>query len=482
MTSDAREMSRSLSLISINKGIQVIGGMLWALIVPRWLGPDAYGQLALAMSISLLLWWVGDFGGLEIFGRYIPRLQERDPNSARKLVGQFFSLRVLVALPLPFLMLAIGPLIAPYLAGWPSFFIGVAAGIHIISWTSYHLLYARKEMGKWSVELSWRLFTQLPLILLVGAYGLGAQMASYSLNELLFLILAIVWTRTWLRRKDMRIDRKFVSPYFRFGLGFWATNIGIIILFRSGTILVQLLTGNPAQVSYFDLALVVFFLVQTIIDQLMRSFLPTVSEFKEGGQHERVGVWLQAVTQWGAALAIAAVIGVQYTAVWIMPFILGADFQEAAMVLRVMLLALPALVVVGVGTLATAVHESARAKLIALAAGIAVFYGSSYFLIESIGAIGAAWALTSGLTVYALVLFAQIRNDLQLRWPALLGLFALGFPFVLLQPFVADHRVLAFGSAIVAALLYLLAGYLLKLLPPTPLQLIPHLVGRPPKT
>ncbi len=73
---EARAMGRSLSLITINKGIQLIGGALWAAIVPRWLGPEAYGQFALAMATSLLLWWVGDFGGLEVFGRHIPPLQK----------------------------------------------------------------------------------------------------------------------------------------------------------------------------------------------------------------------------------------------------------------------------------------------------------------------------------------------------------------------------------------------------------------------
>ena len=62
-------------------------------------------MFALAMSISLLLWWLGDFGGLEIFGRYMPTLQERQPAEAHELFDQFFILRLLVAVSFVPLML-----------------------------------------------------------------------------------------------------------------------------------------------------------------------------------------------------------------------------------------------------------------------------------------------------------------------------------------------------------------------------------------
>ncbi len=478
MTSHTRAMGRSLSLISLNKGVQLIGGALWALIIPRWLGPEAYGQFALATAISLLLWWVGDLGGLEVFGRFIPTWQARQPELVRKLFGQMFWIRCLIGASLVPLMLIVGPWIAPWLRGWPAALTGLAAGLHIVSWTSYHLLYARNEMGKWAVELSWRLITQLPLILLVGKWGLTAQLAAFTVNEAIYLALALIWTRRWFSREALRPDWAFVRPYLRLGAGFWATNAGLIILFRSGTILVQIFTGDPVQVSYYDLALIVFFLVYTIVDQLVRSFLPTVSEFQEGGQRERVASWLQVVTQWGAALGVMAVVGAQYTAQWIMPFVLGAAYGESARVLQVMLLALPALVLVSVGTVATAVRASARAKIIAILAGLVVFYGSSPFLGRSYGAVGVAAALTLGLTSYALVLFAFVRRDLQVRWLALLGIFGLGVPFLAFQPLIVPHGfLLAVAATVLAVSLYLVAALGLRLLSPAPIRLATRLLS-----
>jgi PST family polysaccharide transporter len=463
MTVEARKMGRNLSLITINKLIQLVGGALWAVIVPRWMGPEQYGRFALAMSISLLLWWVGDLGGLEVFGRHIPPLQEKDPDAAHKLFGQAFILRVIIALSLIPLMLVAGPLIAPWLKGWPSALIAMSAGLHIISWSSFHLLYARKEMGKWATELSWRLMTQLPLVILAGKWSLTAQMAAYTANEVIYLALALWWTRDWFNWKALKPDLSFLKPYLRMGLGFWATNVGLILLFRTGTLMVQVLTGQSAQVSFYDLALTVFFLIYTIIDQLIRSFLPTVTEFHEGGQQERVGRWLQTLTQWGAALAIIAVIAVQYTADWILPFILGGDYVEAATVLRVMLLSLPALVLVGVGTVAAAVHQSPRVKLLAIAIGALVFWGSALFITPRYGAVGTAWALTAGLNVYALLLFSQVRHALQFPWRKLIGLFLLAVPFLLARGYVTPNFLVALAASVIAGLLYLGAALALRL-------------------
>lgn len=476
VTADARAMGRSLSLISLNKFVQLIGGALWAAIIPRWLGPEDYGRFALAMSISLLLWWLGDFGGLEVFGRFLPGLTERDPNAARRLFGQMFLLRCGVGLSLVPLMLLVGPWIAPWLTGWPAALVGLAAGLHIISWTSYHTLYARKEMGKWAVELSWRLITQLPLVLLVGQWGLTAQMAAYTLNELIYLLLGLWWTRGDFNRAGLRPDRRFLQPYLLMGLGFWATNVGLIVLFRAGTTLVQLFTGEAAEVSYYDLALVVFFLVYTMVDQLIRAFLPMVSTFKEEGQEERVGTWLQIVAQWSAALGVLFVVVVHYTAAWIMPFVLGAAYGRSTAVLQVMLLALPALALVSVGTVATAVRASARAKLIAILGGVVAFFGSSPWLIARLQAVGAAWALAVGLMVYAVLLFAFIRHDLRLRWSALLGLLALALPLLALRPLIGGRFELAVALSLAATVGYVGLALSLRLLSPAPLRIVPRLL------
>lgn len=471
-------MGRSLSLISLNKFVQLIGGALWAAIVPRWLGPEDYGRFALAMSISLLLWWVGDFGGLEVFGRFLPGLDERDPRAARRLFGQMFLLRCLVGLSLVPFMLVVGPRIAPWLTGWPAALVGLSAGLHIISWTSYHTLYARKEMGKWAVELSWRLITQLPLVLAVGQWGLTAQMAAYTVNELIYLALGLWWTRRDLAGAEWRPAWRSLWPYLAVGLGFWATNAGLIVLFRVGTTLVQVFTGDAAEVSYYDLALVVFFLVYTIVDQLIRAFLPMVSTFKEEGQDERVGAWLQIVAQWSAALGVLFVVVVYYTAAWIMPFVLGAAYGRAAVVLQVMLLALPALALVSVGTVATAVRASARAKLIAILGGIVAFLGSSPWLIARFQAVGAAGALALGLMVYAVILFAFIRHDLRLRWSALAGLMALALPLLAARPLIGDRFDLAVAASLVAVVAYVGLALGLRLLSPAPLRLVPRLLRK----
>jgi hypothetical protein len=142
------------------------------------------------------------------------------------------------------------------------------------------------------------------------------------------------------------------------------------------------------------------------------------------------------------------------------------------------LLALPALVLVGVGTVATAVRQSARAKIIAIAIGIVFFWGGSAMLGPRLGATGVASALTIGLIVYALALFAQVREDLQLRWGVLLAIIALALPLLTLTPILNSNILLALAVFAVAGMTYLGICLFLKLLSPEPLQLVTKLIGR----
>jgi O-antigen/teichoic acid export membrane protein len=180
---------------------------------------------------------------------------------------------------------------------------------------------------------------------------------------------------------------------------------------------------------------------------------------------------LQTLTQWGAALAIIAVIAVQYTADWILPFILGGDYVEAATVLRVILLSLPALVLVGVGTVAAAVHQSPRVKLIAILAGAMLFWGSAFFITARYGAVGTAWGLTAGLNAYALLLFAQVRHTLGFPWRKLAGLFLLALPFLWARNLLPASFIMALLASLLAAALYLGMALASRLLSPDFIQM-----------
>ncbi|MCS7039408.1 MAG: polysaccharide biosynthesis C-terminal domain-containing protein, partial [Caldilineales bacterium] len=147
-------------------------------------------------------------------------------------------------------------------------------------------------------------------------------------------------------------------------------------------------------------------------------------------------------------------------------------------VLQVMLLALPALALVSVGTVATAVRASARAKLIAILGGIVAFVGSSPWLIARFQAVGAAGALALGLMVYAVILFAFIRHDLRLRWSALMGLMALALPLLAARPLIRDRFDLAVAASLVAAVAYVGLALGLRLLSPAPLRLVPRLLRK----
>jgi O-antigen/teichoic acid export membrane protein len=122
------------------------------------------------------------------------------------------------------------------------------------------------------------------------------------------------------------------------------------------------------------------------------------------------------------------------------------------------------LVLVGVGTVAAAVHQSPRVKLIAIAVGAVTFWGTAAYITPRYGAVGAAWALTLGLNIYALLLFSQVRHALRFPWTKLIALLLLGFPFLFLRPMVSHSFLLALAASVAAGILYLGLGLATRLL------------------
>jgi hypothetical protein len=115
-------------------------------------------------------------------------------------------------------------------------------------------------------------------------------------------------------------------------------------------------------------------------------------------------------------------------------------------------------------------------KLLAIAAGALVFWGGALFLTPRYGAVGAAWALTAGLNVYALLLFAQVRPALGFPWRKLIALFLLAIPFLLAQNIVTPNFLIALAASVGAAMIYLGAALLLRLISPDFLKMAAQLL------
>ncbi len=78
LTKAQPSFKRSLSAVSLNKVVQVAGLMVTVALVPRLFGAEDYGRFAFVLSLSYLGQVLGDFGTLDVMGRFVPSLSRPD--------------------------------------------------------------------------------------------------------------------------------------------------------------------------------------------------------------------------------------------------------------------------------------------------------------------------------------------------------------------------------------------------------------------
>ena len=65
---------RGLSAVSLHKVVQVAGLALTVALVPRLFGAEDYGRFAFVLALAYLGHMLGDFGTLDVMGRFVPGL------------------------------------------------------------------------------------------------------------------------------------------------------------------------------------------------------------------------------------------------------------------------------------------------------------------------------------------------------------------------------------------------------------------------
>src|SRR5687768_6821877 len=53
MSTEARATIRGVGLLAVQRGFHVVAGVIFAMFVPRLMGPDTFGRYALVTSVSL---------------------------------------------------------------------------------------------------------------------------------------------------------------------------------------------------------------------------------------------------------------------------------------------------------------------------------------------------------------------------------------------------------------------------------------------
>ena len=246
----------------------------------------------------------------------------------------------------------------------------------------------------------------------------------------------------------------------RFSAGFFAANVVVVLLYRSGPVLLELLTRDTVAVGYLSLALSITMLLVSVLTQYMASFVPMLALFHTRGQRGDAGAWLERLMRFSGVLIGVILIGMLLLTYPVAPRLFGADFGPVSRIF--LLLGLPLLIqpLVWAGRYAATAFGQPRVAFIATMAGMLAALLASLLLIPTLGAIGAVLALAAGIFLMGAALLLT-SPWLRPPWRAWLFTFA---PILALLPLLDPTRPLLPSLLLTAGIIpvYLLLLWLLR--------------------
>jgi O-antigen/teichoic acid export membrane protein len=180
------------------------------------------------------------------------------------------------------------------------------------------------------------------LLLIPGAYfgGLRGACAALLVTESTVLLLGVAWAWPYLSWSELRLDRRYLAPYLRFGLAFFGSNVLLSVAQQSGETLVRLTTGDYTQVGYFGLAFRIYLTAAVAIWQFTISFGPLLMAWFTQGKTDKLIGWVERLLKWLAVSGVFAVFSVIFLGDDLVPVALGSAYRPVAANLLPLMLAL----------------------------------------------------------------------------------------------------------------------------------------------
>ena len=93
---DGRTATTHAALVLIQRALQGLGGLIFAMVVPRMMGPQTFGVYALVNSLAAWFVLLGGLGFTNVIARSMPGLSVQSERSALvRLAGNLLTLRIL---------------------------------------------------------------------------------------------------------------------------------------------------------------------------------------------------------------------------------------------------------------------------------------------------------------------------------------------------------------------------------------------------
>ncbi|NQU39090.1 MAG: lipopolysaccharide biosynthesis protein [Lentisphaerae bacterium] len=463
-----RHTLRSVSLGTFWRLLRYPFVILAALIIPRMMGEASYGRYAYFMSAYLSLDILTDVGVTQMFGRFIPELRKEGDAA----LGRFLRLMLLygMAVTLGVIAFVAAPVCLLRQVGFaPSWWIILCLLLIItkLEGTLFAFLYGLNQIGRYSMKELLRSASTLILVV-VGylLFGMNGALWALVLNEVVLLLVALLWTRQYVfGRVGLRMPAA-VGAYLLFGLRFFVPMFLFGWLQRSGPLFIKAFSTGYEGVAHFDVANQFVLLTTMFLGVIIMTLLPHMVSLHADREWPTVVTWHRtAMTFCGVVIVLAflalATVGRHIIQLW-----LGGSFADAVTINALILcLALAPIMVIYVGMNLCVLHKEPMSYTWGVLAGVVVMAGVSAWLVPDMGARGCAWASVCGYVVPALVLIRKYWSDYASILAEFVKALALGCCYI---PLLALKTGLLASCGLLAAALasYVLLLAVLKIFSP----------------
>lgn len=392
---EAQSALRNAGFLVIQRGGLLAAGVVFAVLVPRLMGPAAYGRFALVSSLSTLFVMCSTLGFTEVAGRFLPELSRRpDSRDLHRLVNGLLSIRLVAGALLAAAFLGLTTVWLPDLDAWALVAVSAAILVRAVSHLLFALFLGLNQAARWGAgEL---LSRSLLLVFVLPGYvrgGFRGACVGLLLAEVATLAIALGWTRSMLSLARLRIDPRTIGPYLRVGLVYFAVNLLLIAFQASGESLVRLVTHDYASVSYFGIANSIHLSAVAAIQQLSLAFAALLITLRAQRADAALREGLRRLVSWTAAAGVSAVFAVLLLGPDLIPLVLGRSFEPVVSTLIPMTLALLPLALSSVASVVAVTHDRPGALLLGAGLRLAVFWGAGPFLVVRAGSLGACLAV-----------------------------------------------------------------------------------------
>jgi O-antigen/teichoic acid export membrane protein len=409
ITHEARVTARNMSAVLLLKIAQYPFLVLSVLLIPRMMGPHAYGEYALVLSIVVMTASATELGLGEICGRFVPNLElQGDPRPLERFATG------LLAAKLALDVLLVGPLFlilwAAYGNRFPPIYYVLTILILVVldlGAVPYGLMFGLNRLNLYALRFPLRRALTLILVLVLYHYfGLYGALASTLLVEAILTALYLCWARHFFRLQDFRVDLAFLKPYLQFGFVFYLSSGVTVVWQRIGNSLVAYLTTDSREVALFDIPNQIFLITTAFFLVTIGYLVPIFMRLLATGKEEKLVVWSNLLLKYVFALSTLMVGGFVIAGQELIPVVIGREYSAIYPNAAVLLLGIFPMIVVQLGYVFCVVYKEARMNLYALLGALIAFVPAAIVLVPPLASMGASLAMFLSTVVAAVVLSA----------------------------------------------------------------------------